>query len=152
MTIDRRLESLRALKRLLDEQFRLPGTNFRFGWDPIIGLVPWIGDLLTAFLACAIVIQAHTLRVPRIVQLRMLLNIAIDLLVGAIPIVGDAADVFFKSNSMNMALLERHAGKPRRASIGDWLFVAGILSAIAAVAAVPLVMLYWLGTLMIKHR
>jgi hypothetical protein len=146
------MRALRSMQWWLDEAFRVPGTTIRVGWDPIVGLVPWAGDLLTALLACAIVLQAHLLRVPRIVQLRMLMNIAIDLVVGAIPIVGDAADVFWKSNSMNMALLERHAGAPRPASIGDWLFVGGILAAIAAVAVIPLVVLYWLGSWMMTYR
>src|SRR5947209_13955115 len=89
---DRGLDSIRKLMRLLDEAFRVPGTNLRFGWDPIIGLVPWIGDVLTAVLGSAIVVKAHRLRVPGVVQIRMLLNIGIDVLVGVVPVVGDAAD------------------------------------------------------------
>jgi Domain of unknown function (DUF4112) len=127
------------------------GTSIRVGWDPIIGLVPWVGDLLTALLSCAIVLHAHQMRLPRIVQLRMLMNVAIDLVVGAIPVVGDAADAFWKSNSMNMALLERHADEVRPASAGDWLFVAGIIAAIVAIALVPLVVLYWVGSVLL-HR
>ena len=145
------LESLRKLRWWLDEAFRVPGTSIRVGWDPIIGLVPWAGDLLTALLACAVVLHAHQMRLPRVVQLRMLLNVAIDLVIGAVPFVGDAADVFWKSNSMNMALLERHAAEVQPASAGDWLFVIGILVAILAVALVPLIMVYWLTTL-VWHR
>jgi len=139
-----KLETLRRLRWWLDEAFRLPGTSIRVGWDPIIGLVPWAGDLFTALLASAIVLHAHRMRLPRVVQLRMLLNVAIDLLIGAIPVVGDAADVFWKANSMNMALLERHSSQARPASAGDWLFVAGIV-AILAVALVPLIVVYWLA-------
>jgi uncharacterized protein DUF4112 len=146
-----KLETLRRLRWWLDEAFRVPGTSIRFGWDPIIGLVPWAGDLLTALLACAIVLHAHRMRLPRIVQLRMLLNIAIDLVVGAVPVVGDAADVVWKSNSMNMALIERHAAEVRPASAGDWLFVGGVIAAILAVAAVPLLVMYWLVSSMIKR-
>jgi hypothetical protein len=138
------LETLRKLRWFLDEAFRVPGTSIRVGWDPVIGLVPWVGDLLTALMSCAIVLHAHQRRLPRIVQLRMLMNVAIDLLVGAVPLVGDAADVFWKSNSMNLALLERHADEVRPASAGDWLFVAGVIAAILAVALVPLVVVYWL--------
>jgi hypothetical protein len=139
------MRALRSMQWWLDEAFRVPGTSIRVGWDPIIGLVPWVGDLLTALMSCAIVFHAHQRRLPRIVQLRMLMNVAIDLLVGAVPIVGDAADVFWKSNSMNMALLERHADEVRPASAGDWLFVAGVIAAILAVALVPLVVVYWLA-------
>jgi uncharacterized protein DUF4112 len=140
----RRIESLRRLMRLLDEQFRVPGTSIRFGWDPIVGLVPWFGDVLTGLIGCAIVAQAHQMRVPRVVQLRMLLNIAIDVVVGLVPFVGDVADVFWKANARNFALLERHAGRVLAARPGDWLFVLGILGAVIAVAAAPLVVLYWL--------
>ena len=140
----RRMDALRLLQRLLDEAFRVPGTSIRFGWDPVIGAVPWLGDALTAVLSCAIVVQAHQMRVPRIVQLRMLVNVAIDLVVGAIPLVGDLADVFWKSNTKNFALLERHAAAPRAATAGDWLFTIGIVAAVIAIALIPLFVLYWL--------
>ena len=149
--LDRRTQLLRRLQWWLDEAFRVPGTSFRVGWDPIIGLVPGIGDLSTALLSCGIVLHAHRLRLPRVVQLRMLINIAIDLLVGAIPILGDAADVFWKANSKNMALLERHANDTQPPSAGDWLFVTGVILAIVAVALVPLVVVYWLLTVL-RHR
>ena len=139
-----RLDVLRSLQRWLDEAFRVPGTSIRFGWDPIIGLVPWAGDVLTALLSLAIIVQAHRMRLPRIVQIRMLLNVAIDVCVGIVPVVGDVADVFWKSNSKNMALLEVHADEVQPASAGDWLFVVGIVAAVIAVALVPLVMVYLL--------
>ena len=140
----RRVDALRQLKRLLDEAFRVPGTNIRFGWDPIIGLVPWVGDALTAILSCAIIVQAHQMRLPKVVQLRMLLNVAIDVIVGVVPFVGDVADVFWKSNTRNFALLERHAAQAQPPTFGDWLFVAGVVLAVIAVAAIPLVVLYFL--------
>ncbi len=138
------MHQLRALRRWLDEAFRVPGTSFRFGWDPIIGLVPWVGDLVTAFLSLAIITQAHRMRLPRVVQLRMLLNVVIDVGVGAVPVVGDVADVFWKSNSKNMVLLERHSDEVRPASWGDWLFVSAIVTAVIAVALVPLFVMYWI--------
>jgi len=139
------MTALRGLQRLLDDAFRVPGTSIRFGWDPLIGLVPWIGDVLTAILSCAIILQAHHMRVPRVVQLRMLINVAIDVLVGVIPFVGDVADVFWKSNAMNFEMLERHAAQPQPASAADWLFVSGIIAAIVVIAAIPLIVMYWLG-------
>jgi Domain of unknown function (DUF4112) len=142
--VERRLSALRSLKWWLDEAFRVPGTNLRFGWDPVVGLVPWVGDFLTAFMSGAIVLQAHSMRLPRVVQLRMLGNVAIDLLAGSIPFVGDAADFFWKSNKKNFALLEQHAYEVRPPSAGDRLFVAAILVAILGVALVPLAVLYWI--------
>ena len=128
----------------MDEAFGIPGTRLRFGWDAIIGVVPWAGDLVTALMACVIIVQAHRIGVPRVVQLRMLLNVGIDLVIGLVPLFGDIADLFWKSNTRNMALLETHAAGSRRASTGDWLFVVGILGAVVAMAAFPLVLVLWL--------
>jgi hypothetical protein len=145
------MEALRALQRLLDEVFRVPGTTIRFGWDPIIGLVPWVGDALTAIFSCAIIVQAHQMRLPKVVQLRMLLNVAIDVMVGVVPVVGDVADVFWKSNAMNFALLERHAAQAQPPTVGDWLFVIGVVLAVVAIAVVPLIVLYWLVHALSAH-
>jgi uncharacterized protein DUF4112 len=146
--VERRLEALRSLQQWLDEAFRVPGTDLRFGWDPLIGLVPWVGDALTAVMSGAIVLQAHHMRLPRVVQFRMLGNVAIDLLAGAIPFLGDAADFFWKSNTKNFILLEQHAYEVRPATAGDWLFVSAILLAILGVALVPLVVMYWIGSVL----
>ena len=151
LNIHQRLEALRKLRYLLDDAFRVPGTSIRFGWDPIVGVVPWVGDVLTAVLSCAIVVQAHHMRLPRIVQFRMLTNVAIDVVVGAVPLVGDVADVFWKSNTKNMALLERHADQVRPPSPGDWIFAAAVVSTILLIAAVPLLVLYWIGSTLM-HR
>jgi hypothetical protein len=147
-----RLEAIRRLQRTLDEAFRVPGTTIRFGWDPLIGMVPWAGDVITAMMSCAIVLQAHHMRLPRVVQLRMLGNIAIDLLVGAIPFLGDVADFFWKSNTKNLALIERHADQVLPPTTSDRLFVAGILAVILAVALVPLVVMYWIGSVVLNLR
>ncbi len=138
---ERRLIALRSLRRLLDDAFRVPGTRIRFGWDAIIGVIPWAGDLVTALMAGAIIVQAHRVRVPRIVQLRMLLNVGIDLAIGLVPFAGDVADVFWKSNTRNMALLERHAAGPGTSSAGDWVFVGVVIALVVAMALVPLLLL-----------
>jgi hypothetical protein len=148
--VEQRLNALRSLKGWLDEAFQVPGTSLRFGWDPLIGLVPWVGDLLTALMSGAIVLQAHHMRLPRVVQLRMLGNVAVDLIAGAIPLVGDAADFFWKSNKKNFALLEQHAYEVRPPSAGDWLFVSAILLALLAVALVPLAVMYWIGSALFR--
>ena len=138
------MHSLRSLQQLLDSAFRVPGTNIQFGWDPIIGLLPWIGDILAAIFSCAIILQAHHMQVPRVVQLRMVMNVVIDVVLGVIPVFGDVADVFWKSNAKNFALLERHAAQVETATAGDWLFVTGIMAAVVVIAAVPLAVMYWL--------
>jgi hypothetical protein len=128
---------------VLDSAFRIPGTDIRFGWDAIVGLVPWVGDVATGLLACAFLVQAHHMRLPRVVQLRILINIAIDILIGFVPVAGDVADVFWRANARNMALLERHAREPQPARAGDWLFVVGVAAAVFALLSLPLVVLYW---------
>ena len=138
------LERLRALQRLLDNAFRVPGTNIRFGWDAIVGLIPWAGDAVTAIVACAFLVQAYRMRLPRIVQLRILVNIAVDVLLGFVPFAGDVADVFWKANARNLALIERHAARPQPARAGDWLFVLGVAAAVFALLSLPLIVLYWI--------
>ena len=147
MDTDARLRALRRWQRLLDSAFRVPGTDVRFGWDPIVGLIPGAGDIATALMAIALIVEAHRLRLPRVVQLRMLLNVGIDVLVGLVPFVGDVADVFWKANAKNLDLLERHAWGNRAATAGDWVFVAALALAVAAIVALPLLMMLWFLTL-----
>jgi Domain of unknown function (DUF4112) len=140
----KRMRALREWQRLLDGAFRVPGTSFRFGWDPIIGMVPWAGDLFGALMSCALLMNAHQMRVPRVIQLRMLLNVGIDVVLGIVPVVGDVADFFWKSNTRNLALLERHAGQSRPPTPGDWIFVGAVVAALVLVAAVPIIVMYWI--------
>ena len=147
---DRRLEALRRAQHVLDEAYRIPGTKIRFGWDALIGLIPWVGDVTTALMACGIIVQAHQMRVPRVVQLRMILNVAIDVLVGIVPFIGDVADVFWKSNKKNFALLERHAALDAKPTRGDWIFVASAVSVILLIAIAPLIMVYWIVHSMLR--
>jgi hypothetical protein len=107
---ERVLRRLEALGSLLDSRFRLPG-GFRFGLDPLIGLVPGVGDGISAILSLYIVLEAYRLGASRGALARMLLNIGLDLGVGIIPIIGDVADFAFKSNRRNLDLLRRHLGR-----------------------------------------
>lgn len=111
--IDEPAELIRArrLARLFDTVFTLPGTQWQFGVDALIGLIPGIGDLLAAAMAVYIVYLGRRLGLPWIVQLQMLGNVLIDLLVGSIPLLGDVFDAFFKANLRNVALMEKQ--RPR---------------------------------------
>jgi hypothetical protein len=140
----RRLTVLRHFSRLLDSAYEVPGTTYRFGLDPIVGLVPGIGDLISPLFTIALLWQGRDLNVPRIVQARMLFNVAIDTTLGIVPIVGDLFDFAWKANDMNMALLERHAVEDRRPSAGDWLFVSGLTVLLLVLAAVPIVLTAWI--------
>jgi len=126
------------MARLFDAQFRVPGTDMRFGIDPLIGLVPGIGDLASPVLTMAMIWQAARLRVPKVVLLRMVLNSLIDAGVGAIPIAGDVFDFAWKSSEWNMALLERHAMPGRPPTSADYLFVCLCALIVAAAALVPI--------------
>lgn len=145
MNLAQRVEQLRQWQRLLDEAYRVPGTRIRFGWDAIIGLAPGGGDVVTALLGVAILFHARRMRIPGVVQARMFVNLAIDLALGVVPLVGDIVDIFWKANTRNMRLLERHTAREQPATTGDWLVVLGTAAGLAAVAVLPLVALYLLG-------
>ena len=120
---------LQRLARLWDAAIRLPG-GITVGLDPLVGLVPGIGDAAGAIVSGYIVLEAARLGVPAPTLLRMLVNIAIDALVGAVPVLGDVFDIGWKSNLMNVALIERHVADPhaaRRASRGWLALVVGAL-------------------------
>ena len=129
---------------LLDSAFQVPGTNMRFGMDPIIGLVPGAGDLITGFFSVMILLHALRLRVPKVIVGRMLMNIGTDLVVGAVPLLGDLFDAAFKANLKNMALLEAYAQPGSRARPSDYLLVGAALVLIVLLMAVPLAILWWL--------
>jgi hypothetical protein len=103
-----RMARLDALANLLDTAFIIPGTNIRFGFDAMIGLVPGIGDAITTLISLYIVREARDLGAPRHLLARMLANVAIDGFVGAVPFLGDAFDVMWRANRRNVALLRKH--------------------------------------------
>ena len=143
-----RLQALRAFARLLDSAFVVPGTSYRVGLDPILGFIPGLGDLISPLFAIGILLQARDLNVPRVVQFRMVMNVAIDALLGVIPFAGDLFDFVWKANDRNMALLERHAEEERPAAPGDWLFVASMIAIVIVCAALPLFVLGYLLSLL----
>ena len=128
----------------MDSAFVVPGTNYRIGLDPIIGLVPWIGDLVSPTFTVVLLWQARDVRLPKIVLLRMIFNASIDALIGTVPFFGDLFDFGFKANQKNFALLEKHAYEEHRASAGDWLFALAMIAVVVLLAAVPLLLAGWL--------
>lgn len=126
---------------MLDSAVPVPGTSFRFGLDPVLGLIPGVGDLVSPLFTLGILFQARDLGIPRVVQLRMIFNVAIDVLTGFVPLIGDLFDFAWKANNRNMALLERHVYEEHRPSPGDWAFVAGCVLLVLAIAAVPFFLL-----------
>jgi hypothetical protein len=108
--------------RLLDNAIQIPGTSWKIGLDPIIGLIPGVGDMVGAVLSGYIVLEAVRAEVPTFTLARMLVNVGIDTLLGAVPALGDVFDAAWKSNTMNVTLLERHlvaagSAPPRRRNV-----------------------------------
>lgn len=121
-----RFNAASQLSWLLDSSIRLPG-GFRIGLDGIIGLIPGVGDIVGGTLSAWVIYQANKLGAPKSLQLRMIFNILVDTLLGAIPVVGDLFDFMWKANSRNLALLERYQQAPtqtrRRATLSNTLFL-----------------------------
>jgi hypothetical protein len=109
-----RIARIEWLSTLLDTAIVVPGTNIRFGLDALIGLVPGIGDAVSTLLSLYIVREARALGAPRILIARMLANVALDGVVGAVPVAGDLFDVAFRANRRNVALLRRHLDQAER--------------------------------------
>jgi hypothetical protein len=108
---DQEVQRLEELAHWLDSVFRIPGTDIRFGLDAILGLIPGLGDGVLAVPAAYVVLTAHRMGVSKLTLARMVMNIGIDTLLGAIPLVGDLFDIGFKANRKNVALLRRHIEK-----------------------------------------
>ena len=102
------LGRIRKLSRLMDTAFRIPGTPIRVGWDPIIGLIPGLGDAIDTIISIYLLFLATQFGLPRNVWGWMLFNIGLEAIVGTIPLVGDIFDAFYKSNIRNLVLLEQH--------------------------------------------
>jgi len=112
MDYDREIERLDRLAGYMDELFVLPGTNIRIGADGLLGLVPGVGDTATMLVSAYLILRAQRLRVPGRILARMAGNVAVDWLIGSIPLVGDLFDFGWKANRRNVTLLKRHFNYP----------------------------------------
>jgi hypothetical protein len=150
------LRRLRAITVLFDQAFAIPGTKWRFGIDALFGLVPGLGDIAGAIVAVYALHVARALGAPQAVQIRMLGNIALDALVGTVPIIGDLFDFAFKAQTRNLALLDAYLATPhrtaRRSRHGLFFISIAIAVVFATLTALGIWMLYilfrWLGTLL----
>jgi uncharacterized protein DUF4112 len=151
----RSLEHLRAITRLFDQAFAVPGTKWRFGLDALFGLVPGLGDIAGALVAVYAMRVARSLNAPPTIQLHMLTNIALDAVIGMVPILGDLFDFAFKAQTRNLNLLDAYVATPhkaaRRSRRGLWLIGLATLFVFATLTALGLWLLYilfhWLGSL-----
>ena len=137
------LVALRKFAFLMDQAFPIPGTNVRVGLDAVLGLIPGIGDVIGAVLSTWIIAGALRHRVPAMIILRMIGNVAIDLIFGAIPVAGDVFDFLYEENMKNMRLLEKHRDRtrPPRRSGEITLILGAIIAFLVGLALFLVVML-----------
>ncbi len=133
----------RWLAVIMDDLLRIPGTRFKFGLDPIIGLIPGIGDSASAIASAVALIQATRLGIPKVALARMSLNILINEVIGIIPGIGDAFSFWFKSNARNYQILQRHLAASHRTRKSDWIFVIGVLLLLTVVVAVGIAVTFF---------
>jgi hypothetical protein len=139
------LRFARFLADLLDQRFTIPGTSIRIGLDPIVSLIPGIGDLIANLTGSLILLIAAEYRLPKVVLLRMGMNIAVNTILGAVPIFGDIISIWFRSNVKNVELLERYAGREsRRPVLGDWVFVIVLIFGLFVLLAGIVLAVAWL--------
>ena len=131
---DTQLARARAVARALDSAIGIPGTKFRVGLDPLLGLVPGLGDVAGAALSGYIVLTGIKLGVSRTVVLRMLANVGLDTVVGSVPLLGDLFDAGWKANNRNVALIERHVASPDATRRASRLMMGSVVSVLALLA------------------
>jgi hypothetical protein len=140
------------LSQWMDTRFEIPGLRLRFGLDALLGLIPGFGDFLTFLVTCYVLSAAARHGIPRITLARMGMNAIVDAVMGCVPLVGDLFDVAWKANTRNVALLQRTLESTpqslRRYQRQDWLFVSGLILAVAIIigllVAATWMILVWL--------
>jgi hypothetical protein len=139
-----RLEPLfRWLALIMDNFVRFPGTGFKIGLDPLIGLLPGLGDTGSALISAFALIQAARFGVPKILLARMSINILINELIGIVPVFGDAFSFWFKSNVRNYEIIKAHLAAPHGTSHrSDWAFVIGVLVLLFMIVGCGLLVTY----------
>jgi hypothetical protein len=138
-------ESLDLLSHVLDDWFRIPGTTIRFGLDGIIGFVPGIGDAIGGIASCIIIIAAWVRGVSYVTLMRMVANWGIEVLLGAVPFVGNLFDIGWKANRRNYALLTGSLADPQGVRRRSWFFFAGLCMVLAVMLVAPMLLFAWVS-------
>ncbi|MDE3105209.1 MAG: DUF4112 domain-containing protein [Acidobacteriota bacterium] len=142
-------EHLDLLSHVLDDFLRIPYTSIRFGLDGIVGLIPGIGDALGGIASCIILVAAWARGVPYPVLVRMVLNVGIETVVGAVPVVGDLFDIAWRANRRNYALLVGAVEAPEKHRRQSWWILLGLLAVLMLLVLVPALLVTWLvGTVL----
>ena len=138
------VETAELLAKILDTTVKIPGTPFYVGLDPLLGLIPGLGDILANLIGTFILVLAARLHVPQIVLARMSLNLLINGAVGAIPIVGDLFSIWFRSHARNAELLRRAASQPHRETKQARWYVAGIIGGTVVLLLLAILAILWI--------
>ena len=142
-------ENLDLLSHLLDDFIKIPGVPIRFGLDGIVGVIPGIGDIIGGIASCIIIIAAWARGISYVTVARMVTNVAIEVVVGSIPIFGDMFDIAWRANRRNYALLVASVEEPRKHTLQSWIFLSGVCLVLAALVLLPMLLLTWIfGSLM----
>ncbi len=129
------LRQLDGLSYVLDNSIRVPGTRARFGMDAVIGLIPGVGDAAGVMMSAYIVVQAARLGAPAASLVRMLLNVGVEALFGAIPLLGDLFDAAYKANARNVRILRGELARPGSTRRSSMTVLAGVVGALLAILA-----------------
>jgi Domain of unknown function (DUF4112) len=138
-------EHLDLLAHLLDDWFQIPGTAIRFGLDGIVGFIPGIGDLMGGIASCVIILAAWARGVSYVTLARMLANWGIEVLLGAVPVLGNLFDIAWKANRRNYALLTGSLADPQGEKRRSWLFFAVLCGVLGALLVLPMLLFGWLS-------
>lgn len=130
------LQSFERVAKLLDSKFEIPGTGIRFGLDPLLSLMPVLGDLITLIISSVLIYTMHNHGASRKVVVKMMLNAGLDTMIGAIPLVGTVFDIFYRANDRNVRLLKEHYFEGKHQGSGAGLLLMILLIALIVIAAV----------------
>ena len=130
------MEHVERVAKLLDSKFAIPGTGIRFGLDPILSFIPFLGDLITLIISSMLIYTMHNHGASRKVVVKMLLNAGVDTLIGAIPLVGTVFDVFYRSNEKNIRLLKEHYYEGKHQGSGTDLLLTILFLALLIIAVI----------------
>ena len=136
-------ENLDLLSHVLDDFIRIPGTSIRFGLDGIVGFIPGFGDLIGGIASCIIIIAAWVRGVSYVTVTRMVANVAIEVVVGSIPVLGDMFDIAWRANRRNYALLVCSVEEPRKHTVQSWFFLGGVCAVLVVLVLLPMLLLTW---------
>jgi hypothetical protein len=129
------LKLVEDVARFLDSQFIIPGTNIKFGLDPILSLIPVLGDFLTFLISCALIYSMYNQGASRKVVIKMMMNSTLDAVVGAVPLIGTFFDIFYRSNDRNVKLLKEHYYEGKHQGTGNGILLVIVILCLVIVAA-----------------